>query len=109
MARLNDDMIVKLRQGAKKYLALNQEFHFQLYLAARMPQAMSIVETLWLQIGPFLHHVKTDFGRPDFLGHHETMLKALGRRDGNKARTAIEADISEAAQIILNSLRASND
>ncbi len=109
MTRLNDEMIVKLRQGAKKYLALNQEFHFQLYLAARMPQAMSIVETLWLQIGPFLHHVKTDFGRPDFLGHHETMLKALGRRDGNKARTAIEADISEAAQIILNSLRANND
>ncbi len=105
MSRLNDEMIVKLRQGAKKYLALNQEFHFQLYLAARMPQAMSIVETLWLQIGPFLHHVTTDFGKADFLGHHEAMLKALAKRDGNKARAAIEADISEAAQTILTSLR----
>ena len=105
MARLNDEMIVKLRQGAKKYLDLNQEFHFQLYLAARMPQAMSIVETLWLQIGPFLRHVKTDFDKPDFLGHHETMLKALGKRDGHKARVAIEADIGEAAQSILASLR----
>lgn len=106
MARLNDEMIAKLRQGTKRYLALNQEFHFQLYQAARMPQAMSIVETLWLQIGPFLHHVKTDFGAPNFLHHHEAMLKALTKRDGARARVAIEADIGEAAQTIVNSLRA---
>jgi DNA-binding GntR family transcriptional regulator len=106
MSRLNDEMIAKLRQGTKRYLALNQEFHFQLYQAARMPQAMSIVETLWLQIGPFLHHVSTDFGQPDFLDHHEAMLKALAKRDGAKARAAIEADIGEAAQSIIDSLRA---
>jgi len=105
MGRLNDDMIAKLRQGTKRYLALNQEFHFQLYLAARMPQAMSIVETLWLQIGPFLHHVKIDFGAPDFLHHHDAMLKALAKRDGAKARAAVQADISEAAQTIVDSLR----
>jgi DNA-binding GntR family transcriptional regulator len=106
MSRLNDEMIAKLRQGTKRYLALNQEFHFQLYQAARMPLAMSIVETLWLQIGPFLHHVKTDFGAPNFLNHHEAMLKAMAQRDGPKARAAIEADITEAAQTILHSLRA---
>jgi len=108
MALLNDDMIAKLRQGSKSYLALNQEFHFQFYQAARMPQTMLIVETLWLQIGPFLHHVKTDFGAPDFLNHHAAMLKALAKRDGSRARIAIEADISEAALTILDSLRAQN-
>jgi len=66
---------------------------------------MSIVETLWLQIGPFLRHVSSDLGHADFLHHHEAMLKALAKRDGNKARSAIEADISEAAQTILTSLR----
>jgi len=106
MGRLNDEMIAKLRQGTKRYLAANQEFHFQLYQAARMPLAMAIVETLWLQIGPLLHHVKTDFGAPDFLNHHEAMLKAMAKRDGPKARAAIEADITEAAQTILHSLRA---
>jgi DNA-binding GntR family transcriptional regulator len=70
-----------------------------------MPQAMSIVETLWLQIGPFLHHVNTDFGQPDFLKNHDAVLKALAKRDGIKARAAIEADISEAAQTILDSLK----
>ena len=108
MTRLNDDMIAKLRQGTKRYLALNQEFHFQLYQAARMPQAMSIVETLWLQIGPFLHHVKTDFGAPDFLDHHQAVLKSLTKRDGAKARAAIEADITDAAQTILGLLRREN-
>jgi DNA-binding GntR family transcriptional regulator len=34
------------------------------------------------------------------------MLKALAKRDGHKARAAIEADIGEAAQTILASLRA---
>lgn len=105
MARLNDEMIAKLRQGTKRCLALNQEFHFQLYLAARMPQAMSIVETLWLQIGPFLHHVSASFGSSVFLDHHKSMLKALAKRDGPAARAAIEADIIEAARTILKSLR----
>jgi DNA-binding GntR family transcriptional regulator len=105
MSKLNEEMISRLRQGTKRYLALNQEFHFQLYQAARMPQAMSIVETLWLQIGPFLHHVDTDFAQPDFLKNHDAVLKALAKRDGAKARAAIENDISEAAQTILDSLK----
>jgi DNA-binding GntR family transcriptional regulator len=108
MSKLNEEMISRLRQGTKRYLALNQEFHFQLYQAARMPQAMSIVETLWLQIGPFLHHVNTDFGQPDFLKNHDQVLKALAKRDGAKARAAIEADIGEAAQTILDSLKTQN-
>jgi hypothetical protein len=37
------------------------------------------------------------------------MLKALARRDGAKARAAIEADIGEAAETILQSLRAEAD
>jgi DNA-binding GntR family transcriptional regulator len=105
MSKLNEEMISRLRQGTKRYLALNQEFHFQLYQTAHMPQAMSIVETLWLQIGPFLHHVNTDFAQPDFLKNHDAVLKALAKRDGAKARAAIEADISEAAQTILDSLK----
>src|SRR6185369_13577051 len=104
MSKLNEEMISRLRQGTKRYLAPNQEFHFQLYQAAHMPQAMFIVETLWLQIGPFLHVVNTDFAQPDFLKNHDAVLKALAKRDGVKARAAIENDISEAAQTILDSL-----
>jgi DNA-binding GntR family transcriptional regulator len=109
MGRLNDELVAKLNQGGKRYLVINQEFHFQLYQAARMPQAMSMVETLWLQIGPFLRHVNSEAPKPDFLDHHQAMLKALARRDGAKARAAIEADIGEAAETILQSLRAEAD
>ena len=52
--------------------------------------------------------VDTDFGKPGFLDHHALMLKALGKRDGSKARAAIEADIGEAGQVILSSLRPHN-
>ncbi|HVO01979.1 MAG TPA: GntR family transcriptional regulator [Candidatus Cybelea sp.] len=107
MAKVNEDLVAKLRQKNKRYLALNQEFHFQLYHAARMPQAMSIVETLWLQIGPFLRDANSeaDLDDPDFLDHHEAMLQALAKRDGKRARAAIEADISEAAAVIAGVLR----
>ena len=33
----------------------NKEFHFTIYRAAQMPQAVTMIENLWLRIGPVLH------------------------------------------------------
>jgi DNA-binding GntR family transcriptional regulator len=105
MTKLNEEMTQGKSLGPKRYLAKNQEFHFQLYQAAQMPQAMSIVEALWMQIGPFLNHVVTDVRTAAVFEHHGDALKALQARNGKAARQAIESDISEAAETIMQLLR----
>jgi DNA-binding GntR family transcriptional regulator len=42
------------RDQVKKFVAANQEFHFSIYRAAHSPLLLSMIETLWLQIGPHL-------------------------------------------------------
>lgn len=105
MTKMNEEMTQGKNLGPKRYLAKNQEFHFQLYQAAQMPQAMSIVEALWMQIGPFLNHVVTDVRTSTAFEHHGEALKALQAGNGRAARQAIESDISEAAATIMQLLR----
>lgn len=105
MTKLNEEMTQGKNLGPKRYLAKNQEFHFQLYQAAQMPQAMSIVEALWMQIGPFLNHVVSDIVSQSNFEHHAAALKALQEQNGPAARRAIESDISEAARTILAQLK----
>jgi len=83
-----------------EYLAKNQEFHFTLYQAARMPVALQMIESLWLQAGPLLNLAVTEYGFETAQDHHKELLDNLGRRDVKGARTAIEGDITDAARII---------
>lgn len=41
----------------RQFWALNQEFHFTIYQAAKSPLLLSMIETLWLQIGPVFNHI----------------------------------------------------
>jgi DNA-binding GntR family transcriptional regulator len=82
------------------YLAKNQELHFTLYEAAAMPVAMQMIESLWLQAGPHLNLCIAEVGFGMGEDHHSTLLEALGRHSAKSVRTAIEADISDAAKVI---------
>lgn len=83
----------------------NKEFHFTIYRAARMPLLMSMIENLWLQIGPMLHFSLGLRGReatnkfaPDC---HQQMLHGLSNRDSEAARQGLETDIMDAGDLIL--------
>jgi DNA-binding GntR family transcriptional regulator len=83
-----------------EYLARNQEFHFTLYRAARMPVALQMIESLWLQAGPLLNLAVAEYGFEAAQDHHRELLDQLARRNVRGARAAIEADITDAARII---------
>ncbi len=83
-----------------EYLAKNQEFHFTLYQAAGMPVALQMIESLWLQAGPLLNLAIGEYGFETAQNHHRELLDQLTRRSVKGARSAIEADIADAAQII---------
>lgn len=76
-------------------LQLNQQFHRTLYCTNPETVTMPVVESLWLQLGPFLRiagrHIK-DLYRVD---RHQEALAALRQRDGEALSAAIRADVFE--------------
>ena len=87
-------------QDTAEYLARNQQLHFTLYRAGRMPVALKIIESLWLQVGPLLNLALSEFGFRTGQDHHRELLAALAKRRFKGARSAIEADITDAARVI---------
>lgn len=84
---------------------LNKDLHFIVYEAARMPVLLSLIEGLWMQIGPTLHlslrlraGARGSNPAPDW---HKRLIRALRRRDAPAARRAIEGDLVSAADQIL--------
>lgn len=77
-------------------LDCNHEFHFAIYQAAGTPTLLALIESLWLQSGPYLRayreRMHSDL-RPveEF---HAAIVAALRQRDAHGARHIMEQDIS---------------
>lgn len=83
------------------YLACNRDFHFTIYTAARSEVLIPVIESLWLQAGPYLTIMRSPAALGVGLDHHDALIDALGRGDGAAARKAVAADIGEAADILM--------
>lgn len=76
-------------------IALNQEFHRTIYLANPDQESLPLIESVWLQLGPFVRLALSrleDFYRID---RHAEAMAALRRQDPIGLRVAIEADIRD--------------
>ena len=72
---------------------LNQQFHSELYQIDPDQVVMPMIESLWLQLGPFMR-IAAKFQKELFLvDHHKAALEALRLNDATKLELAIEADI----------------
>ncbi len=74
---------------------LNHRFHSGIYTANPTQMVMSMVESLWLQLGPFQRMAMSyvdDFYRVD---RHKEILSALRKRDPIAVAMAIEADVRD--------------
>jgi DNA-binding GntR family transcriptional regulator len=99
---VNDSMQFAVQAGdVKSYLAANYAFHFGLYAAAGSSVILPMVEMLWVQAGPFLNALFNDIGTRNAGGNHREVVKALRRRDAVGAASAINADLADAADLIL--------
>jgi DNA-binding GntR family transcriptional regulator len=84
-------------------LRLNHEFHFRIYNAARSTILLPMIESLWLQAGPF-----TYFSTPSPKAlwnakHHKDIIKALKSGDEAAAAEAISSDILNSAKFLMAS------
>lgn len=86
-------------------LELNQAFHFELAVIARMPVLFGTLKRIWLQMGPLVADSYGKGGR-SMIDHHYPVLAALRLRDPEAASAAIMQDILVGGQCILERVRA---
>lgn len=99
---INESMQAAARKGnVKAYLVANHAFHFRLYSVTNSLVMLPIVESLWMQVGPFLNGVFTAAGTKNAHDNHEQILKALRRRDPVAVADAVSSDLVDAADVIL--------
>ena len=100
--RHNDRIIAALDNGEwHAALLANRDFHFQIYEDVGSEVFSHLIESLWLQVGPFLvFSMRTPAVRWT-TEHHLVVIEALTSRNAAAAARAIAADIDESAQHLL--------
>jgi len=79
----------------ERTIEANFAFHRHLYSLAPSDALTPLIESIWLQIGPFMRaalHGATIHNRPD---RHADALKAIVNRDPDALARAIETDVRE--------------
>jgi len=92
-------------EHVKDYLRANRAFHFTIYNAARSPTLVALIETLWLQIGPYLNLLRGSGNYVASNATHRAIVEALAAHDGKAAAKALRADIDDAYAILSKMLR----
>lgn len=85
----------------------NFDFHFGLYWRSSMPILISLLESLWIRIGPLLSELYPD-AHPTYSERHqhENVLDALRARDAFTLREAIRQDLLEGGRNLLRHMEA---
>ena len=106
---INDRYRTHGDRDGRAALEANRAFHFTLYQGAGMPTLMSMIEGLWVRIGPVLNFTVRGPNLHIGLRHHGEILDALRDGDALMTRAAVAADILEAASYIADALDAGQD
>lgn len=78
----------------------NQAFHRYLYVQNPVQVCLPMIESLWLQLGPFVRIGLSNLGGYYRHDRHHEMLDAIRQRDSMALRAAIEADIKDGLRTI---------
>lgn len=89
------DQAIK-RGDSADYAKCNSEFHFALYEAPEAPVYLGLVESLWLQTGPFMRVVIGRLGTSSLDDDkHKEIVAALRAGDPERLETAVREDIMQ--------------
>ena len=77
-------------------MRLNYRFHFGLYRAAPDSVLCPLIESLWLQFGPYMHWLFDQAPAHLAADRHQAALAAIRAGDAGGLRAAVAADIGDA-------------
>lgn len=94
--RIDLEIDDKLEQGDRgAVVLLNQRLHATIYRAHPEQVVMPMIESLWLQLGPFMGVAAQHQSITSVPDHHKDMVSAMRRGDESLLAAAIEADIRD--------------
>jgi len=85
----------------RSFLRANHALHFAIYRAARSETLLTIIENLWLQIGPYFNLLRGSGNYEVSNNHHQVMVDGLKTRNEKQVSDAVRADIDAAYQVLL--------
>ena len=74
---------------------LNQDFHRRLYCANPFQIVVPLIESVWLQLGPFSRIAISKLDKTYIVDRHVEAIEALKQQNSFAVRRAIEADIRD--------------
>lgn len=77
------------------YMRANHQFHFSIYRKSEAWTLVALVESIWLQFGPFMRMAYGRIGTSTIEDHHEFAIAAMRNGDAQGLRSAIDADIGQ--------------
>ena len=94
ISELLDEMLAIGETCIEEYLAVHRRFHFAIYEIAQMPILLSVIEGLWLRIGPLLRASTRSRTAKDHI-HHGEMVRALKAADAQELVFALRNDLTD--------------
>ncbi len=82
------------------YMSANHRFHFTLYRAAPGATLLQLIETVWLQFGPFMRVVHGRLAHTHLHDNHQGAIKAIVDGDAEALKSAIAHDIGDGMSLI---------
>ena len=73
----------------------NQRFHRSLYTANPHQVTLPLIESLWLQLGPFMRLANSRLEEHYTIDRHNEALRAIEKKDALALQLAVAADIRE--------------
>ena len=100
--KINSDMVRSVEGSGDRTALLghNYDFHFEIYRASQSRILLPMIESLWLQAGPFTYFSLSspkDLWNAKF---HDEVIEALEDGDGRAAAAAIKQDIANTAAFL---------
>jgi DNA-binding GntR family transcriptional regulator len=97
LEKIQDEFIQAAGTDPRESALLNRRFHFALITAAHAPLIYATVEKMWVLMGPLLRRFHSEMPPRELVSRnhkHFEVLTALRKKDPERARRAIQADIS---------------
>lgn len=90
-----------LRAGdVNSYMEGNFNFHFGIYRVHGRTTLNQLIETLWLQFGPYMRVVYGRLGTANLVDQHQRAIAAIAAQDEGELRAAVREDIAEGMNLI---------
>jgi DNA-binding GntR family transcriptional regulator len=86
---------------AKGYVQANYDFHFDIYRQSESQIMLQIIESLWLQISPYFHLLRSSGNFRISNRHHGEIFEAMKTRDTVRAQEALCRDINDAYAVLV--------